>query len=216
MSTTNPSAGYFNRVADQWDDLRKGYFPEAVRAAAISKAGLRPEMTVADVGAGTGFVAAGLAPLVKHVYVLDGSPPMLEVARKNLAEFANLTFETADGLSLPLPDESLDAAFANMYLHHCPDPLAAICEMARTLRPGGRLIITDLDTHTNDWFREEMSDVWLGFERERVRAWFEQAGLEEVVVDCTGESCQSECKGEGENAAAVSIFVAAGSKPRRA
>ena len=39
-------------------------------------------------------------------------------------------------LSLPLPDASVDAVFANMYLHHCPDPLAAIREMVRILRPG--------------------------------------------------------------------------------
>ena len=122
-------------------------------------------MTVADVGAGTGFVAAGLAPLVKHVHVLDGSPEMLDVARKNLAQFENLEFHVADGLALPLPDDSLDAAFANMYLHHCPDPLAAIREMVRILRPGGRLVITDMDTHTHEWLKTEMADVWLGFDR---------------------------------------------------
>ena len=212
MNSTNPSAGYFDQVAGQWDDLRKGYFTEAVREAAIRKAYLHPEMIVADVGAGTGFVAAGLAPLVKQVYVIDGSPAMLDVARKNLSQFGNLTFETADGLSLPLPDGSLDAAFANMYLHHCPDPLAAIREMVRTLRPGGRLVITDMDAHTNEWFKEEMSDVWLGFEREQVRAWFEQAGLVNLVVDCTGQSCQSGCKSENEDTTAVSIFIATGTK----
>ena len=133
--TTNPSAPYFEKVADQWDNLRAGYFTEAVRDSAIAKAYLHPEMTVADVGAGTGFVAARLAPLVKKVHVWDGSAQMLEVARKNLAQFDNLEFQTADGLSLPAVDASLDADFANMYLHHCPDPLAAIREMVRILLP---------------------------------------------------------------------------------
>ena len=133
MTTTNPSAPYFEKVADRWDTLRTGYFTEAVREAAIAKAYLHPTMIVADIGAGTGFMAAGLAPLVSHVHVLDGSASMLEVARKNLAQFANLEFQAADGLSLPLPDASLDAAFANMYLHHCPNPLAAISEMLRRI-----------------------------------------------------------------------------------
>jgi len=61
QQSSNPSAAYFEKVAGQWDELRTGYFTEAVRAAAIRKAYLHPEMTVADVGAGTGFVAAGLA-----------------------------------------------------------------------------------------------------------------------------------------------------------
>ena len=65
MNTSNPSASYFDKVAPQWDNLRAGYFTEAVREAAIRKAYLHPGMTVADVGTGTGFIAPGLAPLVK-------------------------------------------------------------------------------------------------------------------------------------------------------
>ena len=212
MTTTNPSAPYFEKVAGQWDDLRKGYFTEAVREAAIQKAYLHPDMTVADVGAGTGFITAGLAPLIKHVHVLDGSPEMIEIARKNLAKFENVEFHVADGLALPLPDAGLDAVFANMYLHHCPDPLAAIREMVRILRPGGRLVITDMDTHKYEWLKTEMADVWLGFERAQIREWFELVGLVNLVVDCTGQSCQSDCKSEAGEHADISIFVAAGTK----
>lgn len=212
MTATNPSANYFEQVAGQWDNLRTGYFTEAVREAAIAKAYLHPEMTVADVGAGTGFVSAGLALLVQKVHVLDGSPPMLEVARKNLAQFNNLEFHAADGLALPLPDSSQDAVFANMYLHHCPDPLAAIQEMVRILRPGGRLVLTDMDAHTNEWLKTEMSDVWLGFEREQIRSWYGQAGLVNVILDCTGQSCQAGCQSEAGEHADISIFVAVGTK----
>lgn len=212
MNQTNPSMNYFENVADQWDTLRTGYFREAVRDAAIAKAYLHPKMSAADVGAGTGFVAAGLAPLVEKVHLLDGSEAMLEVARKNLAEFSTVEYHVADGLTLPLPDSSMDAVFANMYLHHCPDPLSAIREMTRILRPGGRLIITDMDSHTNEWMKEEMSDVWLGFDRSQIRAWFEEAGLVNVIVDCTGESCQSECKTSAREQADIAIFVSAGTK----
>lgn len=212
MTTTNPSADYFERVADQWDELRSGYFSEAVRDSAICKAYLHPEMVAADIGAGTGFMAAGLAPLVKHIQVLDGSAAMLEVARKNLAGFDNLDFQTADGLSLPLPDSSLDVAFANMYLHHCPEPQAAIDEIVRTLRPGGRLVITDMDSHPYEWLRTEMQDIWLGFERDQVRAWFEAAGLVNVIVDSTGQSCQSVCQSGAGEGADISIFVATGTR----
>ena len=196
MNTSNPSASYFDKVAPQWDNLRTGYFTEAVREAAIRKAYLHPGMTVADVGAGTGFMAAGLAPLVKHVHVLDGSAAMLDEARRNLSQFENVEFHEADGLSLPLPDASVDAVFANMYLHHCPDPLASIREMVRILRPAGRLVITDMDAHTHEWLKTEMADIWLGFERNQIRVWFEEAELVNVVVDCTGESCQAGCESE--------------------
>ena len=219
MSMTTASSTYFERVAEEWDTLRSGYFTEAVRESAIAKAYLRPEMIVADVGAGTGFMAAGLAPLVNRVHVLDGSAAMLDVARRNLSKSDNVTYQQTDGHILPLPDESLDAVFANMYLHHCPDPAAAIREMVRVLRPGGRLVITDMDAHTHEWMREEMADEWLGFDRAQVRAWLREAGLVNTLVDYTGESCCAESQtlratltDAAGRQAKISVFVATGSR----
>ena len=86
MAMTSAAASYFEQVANRWDDLRAGYFTEAVREAALAKAYLRPEMVVADVGAGAGFMAAGLAPLVKRVIAMDGSAAMIEAARRALKD----------------------------------------------------------------------------------------------------------------------------------
>ena len=217
MSMTQASSRYFEKVAGQWDNLRSDYFTEAVRQAAIDKAYLRTEMTVADVGSGTGFIAAGLAPLVSRVHVLDGSPAMIEVARNNLSSFSNIEYHIADGQSLPLPEGSVDVAFANMYLHHCPDPQSALREMVRILKPGGRLVITDMDSHPYTWLKTEMADEWLGFEREQIRAWFKEIGLVNVVVDCTGQTCNAESQNpnltskEGKSAN-ISVFVATGTR----
>lgn len=211
-NAADPSAAYFEQVAGQWDGLRRGYFREELREAAIAKAYLHPKMVVADVGAGTGFMAVGLAARVEKVHLLDGSAAMLDVARQNLAQFENLEFHTADGLDLPLPDASQDAVFANMYLHHCPQPQAAIAEMARLLRPGGRLVLTDMDAHSQAWMQTEMADRWLGFERGQVRAWFEEAGLVNILVDDSGECCQSGCHSRAGEPVDIGIFVAVGTK----
>ena len=211
MSMTKASAGYFEQVAGEWDTLRAGYFGESVREAAIAKAYLRPEMVVADIGTGTGFLAAGLAPVVKQVYAVDGSAAMLDVARRNLGELSNVELRQADGSALPFDDASLDAVFANMYLHHCPDPGAAIAEMARVVRPGGRLVITDMDAHDHEWMREEMADEWLGFDRAQVKGWLREAGLVNVITDCSNQSCCASSQATAGQRAEISVFVAAGS-----
>lgn len=203
---------YFDTIADHWDQMRADYFDESVREAAIAKANLGPDMVVADIGTGTGYVAMGLAPLVHKVYGVDASAEMLRVAEENMHQqgLTNVEFKMGDGLNLPFEDNSLDAVFANMYLHHIGEPLLAIAEMVRVLKPGGVLVITDEDEHQHEWLHEEMDDVWLGFDREQFRRWFVEAGLKEVGVDCTGSDCCAE-SAEGESVA-VSVFVARGIK----
>lgn len=201
---------YFAQVAEDWDEIRTGYFTEAMRDAAIAHAQLAADAVVADVGTGTGFVLQGLAPRVAQAYGFDESPEMLAVAAENLAGFDNVELREAPGDALPLPDGSLNAVFGNMYLHHTLDPAAAIVEMVRVLRPGGKLVLTDLDAHDQAWMHEAMADHWLGFERADVRAWYTAAGLSEVDVTCAAGNCCSTTP-DGSDMV-LSIFVAYGRK----
>jgi SAM-dependent methyltransferase len=89
--------------------------------------------------------------------------------------------------------------------YHAPDPPRAIREMTRPLKPGGRLVITDADSHSHEWLRTEQHDRWLGFERADIARWFREAGLEEVTVADTNELCcpTSDCGTK----AAITIFL---------
>lgn len=221
MSTPLEATTYFEHTAQTWDQLRAGYFPDSVREAVLAQAYLRPEMHVADVGAGTGFLTAGLAPRVQRVYALDSSPAMLAVAQHNLRAWDNVVYQVAEATAIPLEDGSLDAIVGNMVLHHCPDPAAALREMARVLRPGGRLVLTDLDRHEHSWMQQEMADVWLGFDRGQIKQWLREAGLVNALVQSaeSGDAatpdlyCRATSNADPQATAAVSIFVASATRP---
>ena len=140
---------FFERVAKDWDAMRLDYYDERVIERMADVSGLHGEMTVIDVGTGTGFVAAGLAPHVRRVVAVDNSPAMLDVARKNLDALGTTNVELllGDMVSLPLQSASVDAAFTNMVLHHATNPTAVLREMARVVKPGRVVAVVDEVEH---------------------------------------------------------------------
>jgi ubiquinone/menaquinone biosynthesis C-methylase UbiE len=201
---------YFAQVAREWDELRSGFFTEGMRDAAIAKVKLPANATVADVGTGSGFVLQGLLDKAVALTGYDESPEMLDQAAKRFARYPHVRLVKTDGRTLPAADNSYDAVFANMFLHHAPHPQQAIEEMARILKPGGTLVITDLDSHNQAWMAEAMADRWLGFDRSTIRRWYERAGLDRIDIDCAEGTC--DCSAPGGEAVALSIFVALGRK----
>ena len=180
--------GFFERVAMDWDTMRLAYYDERVIEKMAEVASVDERSEIADVGTGTGFVAAGLAPRVKRVIGIDNASAMLRVARENLdaLSVSNVELLVGDLAGLPLADKSVDAAFANMVLHHAVDPTAMLEEMARIVRPGGTIAITDELEHPYEWMREEHADVWLGFTPEQIEDYFSEAGLAEYGDDSLG------------------------------
>jgi ArsR family transcriptional regulator len=170
---------FFETAASDWDTMRLTYYDEQVIDTLAEMTSLRDSDTVLDVGTGTGFVAAGLAGQARRVIAVDHSPAMLDVARENLATLGvtNVELHEADFEQLPIQDASVDVAVANMVLHHAENPAAMIAEMARTVRPGGWVAITDEIEHPYEWMRTEQADVWLGFTPDQVHGFFDLARL---------------------------------------
>ena len=203
------SKEYFEKVAEEWDEMRREFFSEEVREKAYELAEIEEDKIAADIGAGTGFITEGLLKRGVRVIVVDQSQEMLDQIRKNFDDPDKLTYKIGDAESLPIEDNEVDHVFANMLLHHVEEPKNAIKEMTRILRPGGKLVITDLDKHDHEFLRTEQKDRWLGFEREDIRRWFTHAGLKDVRVESVGTECCSSSTCDDQEAE-ISIFAVVG------
>jgi ubiquinone/menaquinone biosynthesis C-methylase UbiE len=205
------SKEYFDEVANQWDKMRSEFFSENLREKALKTADVRKGLTAADIGAGTGFMTEALLNKGLNVIAVDESKEMIQIMKTKFAKVCNAEYRIGESETLPIEDEGVDFTFANMYLHHVESPLNAINEMSRILKPGGKLVITDLDVHDFEFLRTEQNDRWMGFKREDISSWFIQAGLKNVKVDCADENCcsSSSC---GCTEAKISIFIAQGTK----
>ncbi|HET9848977.1 MAG TPA: class I SAM-dependent methyltransferase [Candidatus Dormibacteraeota bacterium] len=205
------SETYFNEVAAQWEQIRASFFSEAVRDQAIAVAGVQPGKLAADIGAGTGFITEGLVKLGVRVVAVDQSEAMLAELQRKFAAGSGIDVRVGNGEAIPIPDDSVDYVFANMYLHHVEEPQQAIGEMVRILKPNGRLVITDLDEHQVEFLQTEHHDRWLGFQRSDLDSWLRNAGLQAVAVVSTDQQCTS-TSSQGPASATIGIFLASGRK----
>jgi len=114
------------------------------RIVQMAEAG--PEDTSLDVACGPGLLACAFARVVRHAVGIDLTPAMLEQARKAQAEqgLHNLTWHQGDVSSLPFPDAHFSIVSSRFAFHHLEDPMTALREMARVLKPGGRLVVADM------------------------------------------------------------------------
>jgi SAM-dependent methyltransferase len=133
-----------------WDGMTPVYAQEVdsrfipVVDQVMLRARLVPGLRVLDVGTGTGAVALRAAPLVRggEVTGIDISPQMLNIARQRAlaAELENVTFVEGRAEELPVEDDSVDRVLASLSLMYALDRSVAAREIARVLRPGGRVV----------------------------------------------------------------------------
>ncbi len=135
------------------------------------------QATALEVGPGDGSFLPELAGRFTRVTALDNSLAMLELAKAHCERQAlgNVELKLADALHDDC--SPADCVVLNMVLHHLAAPGEALKQLARLVRAGGSLLITELCSHNQGWAREACGDLWLGFEQDDLARWAAAAGL---------------------------------------
>lgn len=173
------SQEFFSSAAGQWDRFRDDLFGDRFHLQGLL-ALADPAWVVGDLGCGTGRVSAALAPFVARVVAVDGSAEMLQTARERMAGADNVDLRRGDLEALPIDDARLDAAVLTLVLHHVPDPATALAEVHRVLKPGGRVLLVDMQPHDRESYRQQMGHVWLGFADSHIRTLLAEAGFTDI------------------------------------
>jgi ubiquinone/menaquinone biosynthesis C-methylase UbiE len=183
--------GYFDELAGKFG---RNYVPgRSWKGLAETLLQLMPPMVIADLGAGEGTFSQLLAQRAERVIAVDNSAKMVEFGAKLAREngIANLEYRLGDLESPPIEDATIDLAFFSQSLHHALHPDRAVSAAARTLKPGGRIVILDLKKHSFEQARDLYADTWLGFSEVELRGFLESAGFTGVqswVVDREAQS----------------------------
>lgn len=163
------SRTFFGRVHGQWDALRTELYGTSFVVPALL--GLLPDgLVVAELGCGTGQNLVHLASVASTVIGVDREARMLEAARVRTGDLPNVELRQGGLEDLPLADAEVDAALCVLVLHHVPDLRTAFAEIARAVRPGGTVAVTDMRAHQRTAYRDTMGHAHLGFTEADVRA----------------------------------------------
>ena len=158
----------------------------------LAFAGVQPGQVVLDIGSGAGidcFLAAEKVGPTGKVIGLDMTPEMIERARQNAREagVSNVEFRFGEAEKMPVEDTAVDWVISNCVINLSPDKPAVFGEIARILRPGGRISISDIVAQDLPEAVRRSRDAWTGClagaisEAEYVQG-LEAAGLRDVRV----------------------------------
>lgn len=189
--------------------LRSHQWRTADNSAAFLLPLLEPGAHLLDVGCGPGSITADLASLIDDgsVVGIDRSATVIEIARRehHATGSTALTFEVGDVYALEYDDVRFDAVFAHQVLQHLSDPVAALREMHRVLRPGGLVAVRDADFGAFVWSPPDLGlDRWMSIYQRltannradanagrHLHTWVRAAGFRDLHVSSSTWTFQS-------------------------
>ncbi|QLG49498.1 methyltransferase domain-containing protein [Natrinema halophilum] len=177
---------YLSRV---YDRVNPFVWTEEMRTEALSLLEFEDEMTILDLGCGTGFATEGLLDHVDEVYALDQSKHQLAQAYEKFGKRAPpVHFHRGDAERLPFATDTFDVVWSSGSIEYWPTPILALREIRRVLKPGGQVLVVGPNYPDNPISQRLADAIMLFYDEYEADRMFKTAGFEDVKHAFMGPS----------------------------
>ena len=170
---------FYKYLSQVYDEINPFVWNEAMRTEAIDLLDPSDDDRVLDVGCGTGFATEGLLERTERVHGLDQSRHQLERAWAKFGKNDRVRFYRGDAERLPFADDAFDAVWSSGSIEYWPDPVAALREFRRVVRPGGGVLVVGPDAPHSSVFERVADAIMLFYDEEGADRMFDAAGFEQ-------------------------------------
>ena len=169
---------FYKYLSQVYDEINPFVWNEAMRTEAIDLLDPGDDDRVLDVGCGTGFATEGLLERTEQVHGLDQSRHQLERAWAKFGKNDRVRFYRGDAERLPFADDAFDAVWSSGSIEYWPDPVAALREFRRVVRPGGGVLVVGPDAPHSSVFERVADAIMLFYDEDEADRMFDAAGFE--------------------------------------
>ena len=171
---------FYKYLSKVYDRVNPFVWNEEMRDEALSMIDIREGDRVLDVGCGTGFATEGLLGYTDDVHGLDQSPHQLEKAFEKFGKRDRVRFYRGDAERLPFADEAFDAVWSSGSIEYWPNPVTALRELRRVVKPGGRVLVVGPDYPKSTVFQRVADAIMLFYDEEEADRMFAEVGYVDV------------------------------------
>jgi len=171
---------FYKYLSKVYDQVNPFIWNEEMRAEALELLDLAPDDRVLDVGSGTGFGTEGLLEYTDDVHGLDQSIHQMEKAFEKFGRTDRVNFYRGDAERLPFADDSFDAVWSSGSIEYWPNPVDALTEFRRIVKPGGSVLVVGPNYPHSSVFQRLADAIMLFYDEEEADRMFADAGFDNV------------------------------------